>query len=76
MTKPKTLQHAIIYFSDPDNCQNFLVERHWPNGVVCPTCASKDVRYISTRRLWECKNKHPRKQFSVKVGRASCRERV
>lgn len=68
MNKPKTLQQAIIYFSDPDNCQNFMVERHWPNGVVCPTCASKDVRYIATRRLWECKNKHPRKQFSVKVG--------
>jgi hypothetical protein len=68
LKKPKTLQQAIIYFSDPNNCQNFLVERHWPNGVVCPACASKDVRYISTRRLWECKNKHPRKQFSVKVG--------
>ncbi len=68
MTKPNTLQQAIIYFSDPDNCQKFLVERHWPNGVVCPTCASKDVRYIATRRLWECKNKHSRKQFSVKVG--------
>jgi hypothetical protein len=22
------------------------MERHWPNGMVCPTCASKDLRYI------------------------------
>lgn len=26
------------------------------------------MRFISTRRLWECKSKHPRKQFSIKVG--------
>ena len=68
MKQPKTLQQAIIYFGNPDNCLNFMAEQHWPNGVVCPTCASKDVRFISTRRLWECKGKHSRKQFSVKVG--------
>ncbi|NDQ57956.1 MAG: IS1595 family transposase [Acidipila sp.] len=66
--KPKTLQQAIVYFANPDNCLNFLVERRWPNGVTCPTCESTDVRFILTRRLWECKNKHSRKQFSVKVG--------
>jgi transposase-like protein len=68
MKQPKTLQEAIKYFADLDTCQNFLVARRWPKGVVCPTCASKDVRYIPTRRVWECKNKHPRKQFSAKVG--------
>jgi transposase-like protein len=26
------------------------------------------VSYISTRRMWECKSAHPRKQFSIKVG--------
>jgi hypothetical protein len=26
------------------------------------------VHFIPTRRLWECKNKHAKKQFSVKVG--------
>src|SRR5208283_3402246 len=24
--------------------------------------------FISTRRMWECKTKHPRKQFSAKIG--------
>ncbi|HEY2117683.1 MAG TPA: IS1595 family transposase [Candidatus Acidoferrum sp.] len=66
--KPKTLQQAIIYFSNPDNCLSFMVERRWPNGVVCPTCGSTEVRFLPTRRLWECKSKHARKQFSVKVG--------
>ena len=67
-TQPTTLQEAVIYFSDPDRCLAYAVSRRWPNGVACPTCGSTDVRFISTRRLWECKTKHPRKQFSFKVG--------
>jgi transposase-like protein len=66
--KPKTLQQAIIYFADPDNCLKFVVARRWPNGVECPTCGSKEVRFLSTRRMWECKAQHSRKQFSVKIG--------
>src|SRR5580658_3165421 len=67
--EPKTLQAAIEYFSNPDNCLKTLVARRWPDGVVvCPTCGSTEVRFLSTRRLWECKGKHARKQFSIKVG--------
>src|SRR6266581_3634212 len=68
MKKPKTLQQAIVHFANPDNCLAFMVERRWPNGVECPTCGSKEVHFISTRRLWECKAEHTRKQFSCKVG--------
>lgn len=68
MKQPKTLQEAIKHFADPDNCLKFMVARRWPNGVECPTCGSKDVRFIPTRRIWECKSKHPKRQFSVKVG--------
>ncbi len=68
MKKPRTLQQAILYFADPDNCLKFIVERRWPRGVECPTCGSKEARFLSTRRLWECKSQHPRRQFSVKVG--------
>ena len=66
--QPKTLQEAIKFYSDPDNCLNHLVAQRWPNGVECPTCGSKDVRFVATRRIWECKTKHPKKQFSIKVG--------
>jgi len=68
MKKPRTLQQAILHFGNPDNCLAFMVARRWPNGIECPTCGSKDVRFISTRRLWECKAEHARKQFSCKVG--------
>jgi transposase-like protein len=66
---PNTLQEAILYFSDPDRCLALMVKSRWPDGVVkCPTCKSDQVRFIPTRRLWECKTKHPKRQFSVKVG--------
>lgn len=65
---PETLLQAIRYFSDLDVCQDFLVGLRWPNGVSCPTCGSADVGYVATRRVWQCKTKHARQQFSVKVG--------
>jgi transposase-like protein len=66
---PETLLEAIRYFSDPDVCLDYMSKMRWPDGrVICPTCGADGVRFISTRRLWECKNKHPRRQFSIKVG--------
>lgn len=66
--EPRTLMEAVRYFADPDVALRHMVDLRWPNGVECPTCGRKDVRWIATRRLWECKEKHPRKQFSAKVG--------
>jgi hypothetical protein len=66
--EPKTLIEAVRYFADPDVTLKTMVELRWPDGVVCPTCGRKDVRFIPTRRLWECKTKHPKRQFSAKVG--------
>jgi transposase-like protein len=66
---PKTLQEAIIYFADAENCRTFLAGRRWPNGVVCPRCGSKNVGFIKSRGLWQCKDRsHPKAQFSIKVG--------
>jgi transposase-like protein len=70
MNEPKTLQEAILYFSNPDNCVNYLTAHRpeWKNGVICPICGSKDVGYIASRRMWQCRTRHPKAQFSVKVG--------
>jgi transposase-like protein len=67
-TEPKTLQQAIVYFANPDNCLNYLVERRWPEGVTCPTCGSDKVTFMASRRVWQCKARHPKAQFSIKVG--------
>lgn len=68
-TEPKTLQQATVFFSDPDNCISFLVGRRWPDGVVkCPICSTEGAKYLPERRVWQCKKRHPRSQFSIKVG--------
>src|SRR5215469_9325265 len=69
MTEPKTLQQAIVFFSNPDNALNYMVARLWPDGVVaCPTCGRKDVVFLKNQRKWQCKSVHHHRQFSVKVG--------
>ncbi len=68
-TDPKTLTQAIQYFTDADNCLNYLKARRWPDGeVVCPTCGRTDVAFVPSRRLWQCKTRHPKAQFSIKTG--------
>ena len=65
---PMTLHEAIRYFANPENCLNTAIAFRWPRGVTCPTCGSKEVTLLSTRQIWKCKNKHPKRQFSAKVG--------
>ena len=65
---PTTLQEAILFFADPAHCLNFMVSLRWPDGVTCPRRGSQEVRFIKTRRLWECKARHAKRQFSAKVG--------
>jgi transposase-like protein len=65
---PQTLIDAIRHYSDLDVCQQELAAARWPCGVECPTCGSKKVGYLANQRRWQCSQKHPRRQFSVKVG--------
>jgi transposase-like protein len=69
MEQPKTLQEAIIYFADAENCQKFLVELRWADGKArCPYCGSQKVSYLQNAKLWKCYGDHPRQKFSLKVG--------
>src|SRR5450759_5209298 len=66
--QPKTLQEAVIFFADPDNCLAYVAGKRWRDGVVCPTCGRDDVSYLENQRKWQCKSQHPKRQFSAKVG--------
>src|SRR5271166_5132088 len=69
MSEPKSLQEAILYFSNPDNCIDYLAIRRWPSGVVtCPTCCSESVKFSEKRRTWQCASHHTKREFSIKVG--------
>lgn len=66
--QPDTLQEAVVYFSDPDNCMKYVLAVCWPNGVICPMCGRSDAPYYASVQRWECKGKHPKRQFSIKTG--------
>jgi transposase-like protein len=68
--EPKSLQEAILFFADQENCLNYLVARRpeWKDGVVCPKCGSKKVSFLKNQLRWQCSARHPKRQFSVKVG--------
>lgn len=64
---PATLQETIKYFSDDLVCINFFASLRWADGVaVCPKCESNKTSFLSTRKIWKCKD--CKKQFSIKVG--------
>jgi len=66
---PKTLQDAIVYFSDADRALDYMVHLRWPDGLVkCPTCGRIDVVFLKNQRKWQCKTVHDHRQFSAKVG--------
>ena len=68
--EPNTLQQAILHFSNQQNCLDYLVARRpeWKNGVTCPRCGSSRVGFLKNQLRWQCSERHPRRQFSVKVG--------
>jgi transposase-like protein len=68
--EPQSLQEAIVYFSEPMNCLKYLALRRpeWKDGVVCPTCGSASVSFLKNQVRWQCNARHPKRQFSVKVG--------
>jgi transposase-like protein len=66
--EPTTLQDAIVYFSNPVNCREYMVARRWPNGVICPKCGSANVLFLEKYNRWHCREKHKAPQFTLKTG--------
>ena len=64
-----TLQEAILYFSEFENCRKFMVELRWPDGVVkCPRCGSERIVWLAKTRTWKCYEKHQQPTFTLKTG--------
>jgi transposase-like protein len=69
MSSPKTLIEAIQYFSDAENCREFMVAVRWTDKVVrCPRCGNEKVSWMEKSKLYFCPTKHPKQKFSLKVG--------
>ena len=66
---PNTLMEAIRYFAAPMVAIKFFAGIRWPDGkVVCPHCGHDGANFLHKYGRWECRNRHPRRQFTVKVG--------
>lgn len=66
LTEPKTLQEAVVYFSDEDRCFEYAKRLRWPDGnVVCPRCGVSKNSFVKTRKLWFCYA--CKRQFTIKV---------
>src|SRR6266852_3683686 len=69
MESPKTLQQAIRFFSDYENCRQFMVAVRWLDGKVrCPYCESEKVTYLAKAKLYRCYGDHSKQKFSLKIG--------
>src|ERR1700680_4358656 len=67
MDAPKTLQEAIIYFSDQNRAFEYVKTFRWPDGkVTCPRCNGEKHSFIKTRKIWFCYA--CQKQFTLKLG--------
>ena len=69
MEAPATLQQAIQFFSEFENCKQFMSELRWPDGKVrCPHCGSERVTWLENARVWKCYTGHDKPKFSLKTG--------
>jgi transposase-like protein len=66
---PSTLLEAVQYFADETVCIEYLAKKRWPSGVVvCPICGKPGAGYLAKQKRWQCSARHPKRQFSIKVG--------
>lgn len=69
MDAPRTLLEAVTYFADKARCNAFMIAIRWTDGKVrCPHCGGENVSYLANVDRFKCYGKHPRAQFSLKVG--------
>ncbi len=69
MESPRSLQQAIIFYADFENCKTFLSALRWPDGKVkCPTCGAEKVTWLANARQWKCYAGHAKPKFTLKTG--------
>jgi transposase-like protein len=65
--QPRTLQEAILHFSDEQTCIDAIAALRWLDGKpTCPKCGNKSHYWLGTQKRWKCKKCS--RQFSIKQG--------
>lgn len=64
---PETLQEVVKYFADDERAFEYMKCVRWPDGIVtCSHCNSARNSFISTRKIWKCKD--CKRQFTIRLG--------
>jgi len=42
-------------FSTEEDCEQYLIEKRWPDGYVCESCGCVEAWYWEHTRCFECK---------------------
>ncbi len=42
-------------FATEARCRNYLIQRRWPDGFICPKCQHDSGYFIKTRLIYQCK---------------------
>ena len=63
---PRTLAEFDAWFADEQACLAYLSRLRWPNGFVCPSCASGRSWQLARRRKLRCAG--CRREISITAG--------
>ena len=68
MARHHSISFAAFHkmFPDEDACRDYLFQKRWPNGFVCPKCGGFGCYTLRNRKEYVCKQCH--KQSSVTTG--------
>lgn len=55
-------------FRDETACREYLFNKRWPNGYVCPKCGCKDYYENKKRKKYQCKSMKCKYQCSITSG--------
>jgi transposase-like protein len=67
----KTFKSIVQFqkeFDSDEKCRAYLEQQRWGGIPTCPFCGSINVCRLKTRKLFKCREKECRKQFTVLVG--------
>jgi len=53
--KGQSLPDFLAQYGTEDQCRNVLFNLRWPEGFFCPVCCHTEYSYITTRKLYQCR---------------------
>ena len=59
---------AVLSFSKPVNCREYVLAPRWPNAFESPRCESKNVTFLEKCNRWQCTAHHDARRLTSRTG--------